>query len=421
MVGVSTLLVNAFIIIICILFYQVSWMDRTDEKAHNAILIFLLATVATVLCMTFPFHVSLGYIYDLRLVPIILCFLYGGYRSLFFTSIVYLTYRYYLGGAGFYASILLCLILVFIIFILQYVFPGLIRKRKMVIGMFLIFIACTIFIIFSIFNEIKINNGISDIITQFFISYVVINLFTMWLSLYLIEAMIERKKLKEEMNRSEKMRIIGELAASVAHEIRNPLTVVHGFIQLLGSDKIQESKKEEYLQIMMAELNRAQSIITDYLSLAKSEIGTREQVNMEQLIQQIVTIVSPLALLNGVEIRSSISMTELPYLHTDPEKIKQCLINIIKNGIEAMTNGGVLQVNVHKRSDDFIIDIIDTGIGMTSEEIKQLGMPFYSTKEKGTGLGTMVCYSIIRGLNGKIEVTSQKGKGTCFSIIIPAF
>lgn len=84
-----------------------------------------------------------------------------------------------------------------------------------------------------------------------------------------------------------------------------------------------------------------------------------------------------------------------------------------------MNSAGILQVNVHRRNDDFIIDIIDTGIGMTPEEVKRLGMPFYSTKEKGTGLGTMVCYSIVRGLNGNIEVTSKKGKGTCFSIIIP--
>ena len=101
------------------------------------------------------------------------------------------------------------------------------------------------------------------------------------------------------------------------------------------------------------------------------------------------------------------------------KNLKICLTNIIQNGIEAMKNGGVLQINIQKIKGNIVIDIIDTGIGMSSQQIKRIALPFYSTTEKGTGLGTMIAYSIIKELNGDIEIESELGKGTHFSITIP--
>jgi two-component system, sporulation sensor kinase B len=418
--SMKELLLNTLIIFICILCYQVFWLDREGKDERNELLIMLLAAVSVVLCMTFPLRtLSGGYIYDLRFVPTILCFLYGGYRSLIFVSLTYLVYRFYLGGAGFYPATLQYVLLIFIIVCLHFRYPNLLKKRKMMAGIVLTFLASVIFVVVLTSHQIINKHIIEHSLIQFVILYVVINLLTMWASLYLIRVLLEKKELKKESNRSEKMYVLSELAASVAHEIRNPLTVVHGFMQLFSQNQIPENKRQEYAAIMLTELDRAQSIITDYLSFAKPEAEGQERVDIQELIKQVTNIMSPLAALNNVEIYSSLSIRESAYLTANISKIKQCLINIVKNGIEAMEIGGTLRINANERNGQLIIDIIDTGSGMTPEEVNRIGFPFYSTKEKGTGLGTMVCYSIVKGLNGKINVKSEKGKGTCFSIILP--
>lgn len=417
----TELLLNALIIIMSILCYQVFWLDREKTEVRNETLITLLAAISIILCMTFPFRtLSGGYIYDLRFVPIILCFLYGGFRSFFLVSTIYLAYRYYLGGAGFYPASLQYALLLPTMIALYSLFPHVFKKRKMIAGMLFIFMACLIFVIVLLLHQIHTDLLISYYsLIQLFVVYITINLSTMWVALYLIKGMLENKELRKEIRRSEKWHVLSELTSSIAHEIRNPLTVVHGFIQLFLKNKIQESSREDYLRMMLEELNRAQSIITDYLSFSKPDMEGRERVEVKPLIHQISTIMSPLAQMNHVEIQTSVTLSDSAYLTANPSQIKQCLINIMKNGIESMDNGGILQVNVYEENDYIFIDITDTGIGMTPEEVERIGMPFYSMKEKGTGLGTMVCYNIVRALNGKIKVKSEKNKGTCFSIILP--
>ena len=166
------------------------------------------------------------------------------------------------------------------------------------------------------------------------------------------------------------------------------------------------------------ELEKTQLIIEDYMSLVKPKICLKESLDISQIVQQVINAISPMALLHNVEIKTS--NKDPLYINANADKIKRCLINIAINGIEAMVHGGILQINVKKMKNNVVINIIDSGIGMSPEEIKRIAMPFYSTKEKGTGLGTMISYGIIKELNGDIEIKSEKGKETCFSIIIPS-
>lgn len=416
---IHTLLLNAFIIILCIFCYQIFWLDKDGNKVRNKVLISILSSISTVLCITFPFSFHLGYIYDLRLIPIILAFLYGGLRSFVFVTFVYLSYRFYLGGNGFFPSFIIMVILfVSIILIFYFVVPAELEKRRKFFGTLLILISTSSFSVFAIMTEIKIDGTPGYVRMQFLCSYIVINILTGLFSIYLIEGMIEKYKMKEKIQRAEKFYVISELAASFAHEIRNPLTTISGFIQLVHKNEISETHKDEYLQVILQELEKAQLIIDDYLSLGKPQNNVKDSLDIRLIINQVINNISPLASLHNIEIKSCIN--DSLSINANADKIKQCLINIIKNGIEAMANGGMLRINVKKGKNSIVIEIIDSGIGMSPEEVKRIAMPFYSLKEEGTGLGTMIAYGIIKELNGDIEIKSEKGKGTCFSIIIPS-
>lgn len=121
--------------------------------------------------------------------------------------------------------------------------------------------------------------------------------------------------------------------------------------------------------------------------------------------------------MNQIEIQSNIE--ENCWVLGDRQKIRQCLINLVKNGIEAVGDGGTILINLYLLGDEVHIDIQDSGKGMTLEQVNRLGNPYYSTKEKGTGLGTMVAFSIIQGMGGKISVQSKPGEGTCIKLILP--
>jgi len=416
--GIPTLLINAFIIILCIFFYQIFWLDKDGKEARNDVLISFLASIAIVLCMTFPFKFNSGYIYDLRLIPILLAVLYGGFRSFIFITFVFLSYRFYLGGNGFFPAVIIYFMITSITMALQYFLADYFKKRIILFSTLLLTICTISFSIFAIMSQIRLSAKVQPDFIHFLTNYIVINILTVLLSLYLIEGMIERFKMKEKIHRAEKFIVTSELAASIAHEIRNPLTSVYGFMQMFSKNEISETHKPEYIQVMLMELEKAQLVINDYLSLIKPQVVVKEILDIRPIVHQVIDTILPMASLHNVKVESDI-ISSL-YINANVVNIKRCLTNIAKNGIEAMTNGGILRINVKKIKKNIVIDIIDSGIGMSPEEIKRIAMPFYSTKEKGTGLGTMISYGIIKELNGDIEIKSEKGKGTRFSIIIPS-
>lgn len=233
-----------------------------------------------------------------------------------------------------------------------------------------------------------------------------------------MESIIKKTKLQQDLQRAEKMNAIGQLAASVAHEIRNPMTVVKGFLQLFYNREKMGEEDREYIKLMITEMDRAENIINEYLSLAKPNVEDLEVIDCTELIHSVADLMSSYALLTSgitieLEVEDSLS------IKGSKSELKQVFLNIMKNGIEAMKDGGRLFITVKKANSMVAFVIADTGVGMTKEEVKRLGTPFYSLKEKGTGIGLMVCYQIIERMKGRIEVQSEKGKGTSFTIELP--
>ncbi|OZB90798.1 sensor histidine kinase [Paenibacillus sp. XY044] len=226
----------------------------------------------------------------------------------------------------------------------------------------------------------------------------------------------ELEMFNSELQRSEKMEIISELAASVAHEVRNPLQVTRGFLQLL-QEKSRDREKE-YLRLALEELDRASGIITDFLTFAKPEAEKVALLDVRNEFRHIEGILIPLANLQGGRIT-----TDIPkglYVQGNSSKFKQAFINMIKNSIEALREEGHIEIRAYRENDQVVIRVADNGEGMEPSEVARLGEPYYSNKSKGTGLGLMVTFRIIEVMQGKIDIESEKGAGTMMTVRFPA-
>ncbi|OCA83465.1 sensor histidine kinase [Bacillus sp. FJAT-27986] len=233
-----------------------------------------------------------------------------------------------------------------------------------------------------------------------------------------IDNIVYRTSIQKELQQAEKMNAIGQLAASVAHEIRNPMTVVKGFLQIFQNKSKLSEEELSYIKLMVDEINRAEGIINDYLSLAKPDLGSKEYVMLSEFSAHIVDLMNGYALMvSNIHLHFELDFDLEIYINTN--EVKQVLINIMKNGIEAMKDGGELTLSIQKEGECIVFSVSDTGNGMSEEQIKRLGTAFYSLKDKGTGIGLMVCYQVIERMKGKIEVESEKNKGTTFKVYVP--
>lgn len=231
----------------------------------------------------------------------------------------------------------------------------------------------------------------------------------------IIRDISERKKAEELMIKSEKLSIAGQLAAGIAHEIRNPLTSLKGFLQIMQSGA---EKKEQYFHIMKDELDRIELILSELLLLAKPQSIHYQPKDVRMTLQQVITLLDTQAIMNNVQIITKFDSQEV-LVNCEENQIKQVFINFIKNAIEAMPAGGDLLVEAKRENELVIIRFVDQGCGISEEILEKIGQPFYSTKEKGTGLGLMVSYSIIEGHQGSISVVSKMNEGTTFTVHLP--
>jgi two-component system, sporulation sensor kinase E len=229
----------------------------------------------------------------------------------------------------------------------------------------------------------------------------------------------ERKQIEDRLRSTETLKAIGELAAGIGHEIRNPLTSLKGFIQLLQSETDNSSTSRQYFEIILSELHRLEEIINEFVLLSKPKTTLFQVKSVSNVLNETIALLESQATLKNVEI-SAETQKKLPLVRCEPNQLKQVFINFIKNGIEAMPNGGKLVINTQQiSSEEICIQIQDNGIGMDANSLNQLGKPFYTTKEKGTGLGLMVSFKIIRDHLGRVKVHSEKGKGTTFEVYLP--
>lgn len=232
---------------------------------------------------------------------------------------------------------------------------------------------------------------------------------------------VTKRKLEEEqLIKSEKLAVVGQLAAGVAHEIRNPLTSIKGFLKLIETRIEHDEKTSSYFEIMTSELIRIEDIIKEFLLFAKPQVPKFELVDVTQLVNEIVQLLQTQAIMHGVDLITKID-SPLPPLRCDKNLMKQVLINIIQNSLDASSSGELIIIQVANIGQHIQFKIIDRGCGISEDRIEHLGEPFYSTKEKGTGLGLMICHQIIEKHQGEIHFRSSESNGTVVEVTLPLF
>jgi two-component system sensor histidine kinase HydH len=237
-----------------------------------------------------------------------------------------------------------------------------------------------------------------------------------------IHDITELKRYEEEAKKAERLSALGNLAAGVAHEIRNPLNAISITVQRLRSEFEPRKDQEEYssfIQTVLNEIKRLDNIINQFLSLAKVQKLSLVPTDMNKFLDEVIGLVEADAKDKKVGVVKTLE--KLPQMSIDPDEMKKALLNIMLNGIQAMPQGGELKISTSpdELKRNVIMKISDTGVGISKENLSTIFQPYFSTKAKGTGIGLSIAYRIISDHKGKIEVESEVGKGTTFTITLP--
>lgn len=231
----------------------------------------------------------------------------------------------------------------------------------------------------------------------------------------MLDDVTKEKMLEAEVQRLDRLNLIGQMAAGIGHEIRNPLTAVRGFIQMLG-DKELYAEDQAYFDLMIEELDRANSIISEFLGMARNKAVDLQPRSLDEMVIALYPIIKSEANLRDMQVKMDLGQP--PEVLLDQSEIRQLILNMTRNGMDAMQPGGVLTIGTRSDENGAILFVRDEGCGLSSDIIHALGTPFITTKDKGTGLGLAVCYSIAARHNARIDYETSPA-GTTFYIRFP--
>lgn len=235
-----------------------------------------------------------------------------------------------------------------------------------------------------------------------------------------IRDITSQKLLEEKVVNDQKLTIIGDIAADIADEIRNPLTSVKGFLQILYKQFSDDQQMRLYIDLMLGEIRKANSMISGLILTSRPMVPIKKSVDINKMLDEVIASGEIKCRLKSVRIKKKLEKSCSP-VEVDPEQIKQVFVNLISNALESMPNGGWLEISTSYRSSEGFIEtsIADTGYGIESSSLERIFEPFFTTKEGRTGLGLTIAQKILENHGGAIEVKSRKGSPTIFTVKIP--
>lgn len=404
---INSLILHFFIMMIIPLVKIIIPKNQYPLKSELIFSFFIV--VSLILTITYPVEISDTTSFDLKFIPVFIAFFYINNKTGIFTVCLLILLRVHDVHSFLVLLINYSIIVVLLLAIKRYYLNGSLYTKLMIGLLFYVPISITRMVTF-ISNHQYVN--IQNLAIFSFMSIIALTVI-----IYLIELDEMQREMRRKLQSADKMNAISQLAASVAHEIRNPMTTVKGFMQLMQKDQNLTESQMQYIKISLKELERTNQIIGDFLSLSKPTYILNEKIHLDPLIDEVTNFMKSYAHFSNV----SLDYQSAPNLYIDgnPNELKQVLINLIKNAIESMENGGHVEVTVLQEEDIAIISIKDNGIGIPEKQLKELGQPYYSTKSRGTGLGLMIAFDIIKRMEGTYQITSKENTGTTISLQFP--
>ncbi|RDU36008.1 sporulation kinase [Neobacillus piezotolerans] len=410
--NIGHVLNQVLVVLFPIWFYHLFFHKNGKKENGLKPRLLIVLSLSLVLTLTFSVNYSDKLIYDLKLIPIIIAFLYGNPLTGSILLVIAMVYKIlFQNGEPLITVLNFTIAGVLLAFISKKFRDHSLRFKVIAIS--------TVHWIITFSREIWliVTKHTNEIGLVFIFSFIA------WLTLmsvvFIFENLKKQMEMEEKVHRAERYNVIGQLAASVAHEVRNPMTAVRGFLQLMKKDDNLTDSQRRYIDISIEELNHSQAILSEYLSLAKPANTDLGILDLQYELHKIIELMKSYTNLQTISITSSIE--EGIFIKADSSEIKQVFVNLIKNSIEAIGSKGEINVKAWKKGTHIIVTIEDNGAGMSEEQIRYLGTPFYSTKDKGTGVGLSVSYKIIHSIKGTIKVESKLGQGTKFIIQLPAY
>ncbi|MDQ6596276.1 HAMP domain-containing histidine kinase [Bacillus salipaludis] len=405
------LFLNLSILIILLFFYLICFDKYKKLLTLKPILIFLFTGLIWV-CVQLSYNPVPFSHYDLRIIPLVIGGLYLGMGPILVLALLIIR-SFYGWDIGLLETSILYGPLAIVFWLITPWYWKQSSSRRILIAVLLGMILGILTI-----GGMELFHPYTNWIDAWF-AFLVIPPLGIAIVSYAIEFVKKNNQMRLQLIKTEKLKAVEQMGAAISHEIRNPLTAASGFVQLLQDDYLPRHKRREYLALVRDELLSAERVIQDYLTFAKPALEAYEELNVKSELKQIINILQPLANQNSVEINTDFSV--IGFIKGDQQKFRQCFINVLKNAIESMPNGGYLSLKTEYDQEYVSVTVKDTGVGMTKEQLERLGEPFYSTKgSKGTGLGMMVVYSIVRAMGGWIRVESEVEAGTVFHFHFPA-
>jgi two-component system sporulation sensor kinase B len=355
--------------------------QKAGMKSPSFLMIALIFSLF--LTMAFPVTIAGDQSFDLKFIPVFVAYFYIHPAAGIITIIALIGFKaIFSAGSLLIMTINYSVIAVLFYLASKYYQKCSFRQKLCLAAVFYVPITITRYLIF-------IQEGLyGDAI--YLILFSIVSIVTISMIIYLIEIDRLQAAMMEKLKSADKLNAISQLAASVAHEIRNPMTTVRGFLQILKDDQNLTSDQSTFISVSLDELDRTNHIINDFLSLARPDSSISGKVVLSATLFEVADFMRPYALMTKVE-------------------------------IEAMPDGGILEVSAFEKGSTAYIQIKDEGIGLSQKQLSMLGQPYYSTKTKGTGLGLMISFDIIKRMKGEYIIDSLENDGTTFTIIFPLF
>ncbi|MFC5448617.1 two-component system sensor histidine kinase NtrB [Paenibacillus aestuarii] len=278
------------------------------------------------------------------------------------------------------------------------------------------------FVVITLYTMIRLSYTPSHLSSFFAIaSDFLTSLAVVLIIQYIVEMEQQKNRLKEEKLRdemrfeNEKMKLLGELAAGLAHEIRNPLAIIQGFLQ---HSKTRSFNIEPWYELIYGEVERMNSLTVEFLQFAKPNPSAFDLIQVHHCLEKVRLLTETKSIHLGHRMIYT-EFNENLFCRMDLDKMLQVLVNMINNALEAMDNKGTVTVKLSKDTQDAVIEIQDTGRGIHDKDLQDIFHPFFTTKTNGTGLGLSICQKIVQDHGGTIQVKSKLQQGTTFTIRLP--